>query len=66
MAVLIKLGDQHVAPSHIVQVLVHPVGRDVCVVLTNGQEVRFPIGHFETKDEALARVASLIMRQVHE
>lgn len=66
MTLLIKLGEQYVSPAHIVQVLLHPAVRTVCVVLTNGQEIRFPVEHFETKDEALARVARLITRQVNE
>lgn len=66
MTTLIKLGEQYVSYAHIVQVLIHPAARTVCVVLTNGQEIRFPIEHFEHKDEALARVFLLIKRQVNE
>lgn len=58
---LILLGSQYVAVSHIVQVVAHPAARAVCVVLSNGQEVRFEMNDYETKDDAVARVARLII-----
>lgn len=57
---LILLNDQYVNPNHIIQVVMHPSGRDVCVILTNGQEIRIERG-FGGKDEAVARVARNIM-----
>lgn len=60
---LIPLSDQYVAIAHIVQVVAHPVARDVCVVLTNKQEVRVPLRDFETKAEAVARVVRLIQEK---
>lgn len=58
---LILLGDQYVAPAHIVEVLAHPAGSDICVILTNGREVRIARNHGESKEQSVARVARHIM-----
>lgn len=61
---LILLGSQYVAVSHIVQVVAHPAARAVCVVLSNGQEVRFEMDDYENKEAAVARVARMIISKV--
>ena len=57
---LILLGSQYVAVSHIVQVVAHPAARAVCVVLSNGLEIRFEMGDHESKEEAVHRIFQMI------
>ena len=57
---LILLEDQYVNPDHIIQVTAHPKGNVVCVLLTNGQEIRVEVRTAESKAVAVARVASSI------
>lgn len=63
---LILLNDQYVAPAHIVEVVAHPVARVVCVILTNGREIRIEMDQSDTKDLAVARVARHIMQKVKQ
>lgn len=58
---LILLGEQYVASAHIVEVIAHPACSDVCVILTNGREVRIERNHGESKAQSVARVARNIM-----
>lgn len=58
---LIPLGGQYVSRAHIVEVVAHPASREVCVVLSNGKEVRLEMDEREDKYAAVARVARLIM-----
>ena len=57
---LILLGEQYVNPEHIVEVVMHPGGNGVCVLLTNGGEVRIERNQGEGKPEALTRVVQYI------
>ena len=54
---LILLGEQYVESTHIVEVLAHPACSDVCVILTNGREIRIERNHGESKAQSVARVA---------
>lgn len=61
---LILLYDRYVMIQHIVEVVAHPERREVCVILTTGHEILIEMGDFETKEEAVARVAHYIMSKV--
>ena len=61
---LILINDQYVAPAHIVEVVAHPVARAVCVILTNGREIRIEMDPTDSKERAVARVARYIMSKV--
>lgn len=54
---LISLNNQYVAPAHIVEVVAHPVARDVCVILSTGREIRVPMDPTDTPATAVERVA---------
>lgn len=65
MQILIRLGDQYVSPAHIVEVLIHPVARVVCVLLTNEREIRITVGNRESREDALNRVVLHIRTNSH-
>lgn len=54
---LISLNNQYLAPAHIVEVVAHPVARDVCVILSTGREIRVPMYPTDTPGSAVERVA---------
>lgn len=58
---LILINECYVNPAHIVQVAAHPADYAVCILLSNGQEIRVKHERSESGAEATARIARLIM-----